>query len=288
MNCHPSIESQGSVSRIEVSADDLDQRLSIHFGQALGASGLQDTVASADPDTLSESGEQSQYCSIPEQSTGDADDFEYTTLATADDDTFARYADEKIRPKVWFVAKNYGLNYDDSQDVIQNTIVKIWERRSKVDRSGKIDRFVKAIARNHIVDEFRKDTAKKNYLRTLAAQSIDSEQQYDLESSQHPGELNRQGELFTIVEQILRSKGGSSRVHSEATIEGYVDLLMALSSGWSQAEYAKSRGISPGTVKSQMSAIRAKLSPYLNELHKYAAGEESQLNPQLANHRSVA
>lgn len=74
--------------------------------------------------------------------------------------------------KIYYVARKFGLNHEDAEEIVQETFLKIWKNRTKIDISLSFNAYVYTIAKSILLNNIRKSaTIKtyKNYIKSTEA-----------------------------------------------------------------------------------------------------------------------
>ncbi len=135
--------------------------------------------------------------------------------------------------KIYYFSLHYGLSPADSQEIVQEVFVKLWHSRGKIDPSGNVQAYLYKIAKNVILDEFKrriKQKAAEDYqLRLLQAENY----------TQNTVAYN---ELERLVTKILKELPGKRRLAFE----------LSRYKGLSNKEIAREMGISVKTVETHL------------------------------------
>jgi RNA polymerase sigma-70 factor (ECF subfamily) len=74
--------------------------------------------------------------------------------------------------KIYNVARKFGLNHEDAEEIIQETFLKIWNNRTKIDLSLSFNAYIYTIAKSILLNNIRKNATintYKNYIKTSEA-----------------------------------------------------------------------------------------------------------------------
>lgn len=135
--------------------------------------------------------------------------------------------------KIYYFSLHYGLSPADSQEIVQEVFVKFWHSRKKIDPSKNVQAYLYKIAKNVILDEFKrriKQKAAEDYqLRLLQAENY----------TQNTVAYN---ELEQLVTKILRDLPEKRRLVFE----------LSRYKGLSNKEIAREMGITIKTVETHL------------------------------------
>jgi RNA polymerase sigma-70 factor (family 1) len=82
---------------------------------------------------------------------------------------------------------------DDAKDIVQEVLIKIWERRAEISKIENIDGWMYTVTRNLCIDKIR---SKKEYL--------DINTQVQVEDKQDtPHELTSKNQLLTLMRKLI-------------------------------------------------------------------------------------
>lgn len=122
-----------------------------------------------------------------------------------------------------------------SQDIVQDTFLKLWINRKNIDPDGNIQAFIFTMARHRIIDEFRKQVAYVEFedyvvFENLHSAETQADQQLIYEDFLHRVELcklrlsQREIEIFKMRrEQNLPIKDIAKRLNlSQQTVKNYI------------------------------------------------------------------
>ena len=150
-----------------------------------------------------------------------------------DDQTGFDQLFEMYHEKIYYFSLHYGLGPADSQEIVQEVFVKFWHSRKKIDPSKNVQAYLYKIAKNVILDEFKrrvKQKAAEDYqFRLLQAENY----------TQHAVVYN---ELERLVTKILRELPEKRRLAFE----------LSRYEGLSNKEIAREMGITVKTVETHL------------------------------------
>ena len=132
--------------------------------------------------------------------------------------------------KIYYFCLKNGLNEQDSQEVVQEVFTKFWLTRKKLDPSRGIQAYLYKIAKNQIIDEFRKRVKRK---------AAEVYQIRLLETKKYDHQEMEYQELVSLIRDTLRSLPEKRRIAFE----------LSRYSGLSNQEIANEMGISIKTVE---------------------------------------
>jgi RNA polymerase sigma-70 factor (ECF subfamily) len=157
--------------------------------------------------------------------------------------------------KFWVPLVNYvaslGLDGDSAEDVAQQTLVRLWERREKLKVEGSLRGLLFRIARNLCFDLLRQRTARDRVTRDTPVGS----------NVPTPFDHTASAELRTIIEAAINSLPQRRREV----------FLLVRYHGLSHREVAEMLGLAPQTVANHLGMalddLRASLVPYLPDYY---------------------
>ncbi len=76
---------------------------------------------------------------------------------------------ERYAPRLYAFSKKYLQDSEESEEIVQEVFLRIWERRAHVDESGSFSAYVFQAAKNRIFNGFRKKVNEQVYLDFLLA-----------------------------------------------------------------------------------------------------------------------
>ena len=139
----------------------------------------------------------------------------------------------KYVAKVYHVAAQFFGNGDDVEEVVQETFIKVWENRGKIDEEQNFNAYLLSIAKNHIYNTFRHRSVERKYLQRLLETSPD---RYSIEgelSDRHLREFllsriamlsPKQREILLLKEQGLYNDEIAQKLNiSKRTIEWHIN-----------------------------------------------------------------
>lgn len=150
---------------------------------------------------------------------------------------------------LWEFARRYVQSADVAQDVVQDVLIALWERRTLLTGQERIPPYLYAAVRYRALDAVRQGRVRQAS-RDLVAESLPQSHAFSTEAGL------AESEAVAAAEQALsRLPEGPRRV-----------LLLRWKHGLSFAEIAEALGISEGAAKVQATRGRQALAPYLREL----------------------
>ena len=69
--------------------------------------------------------------------------------------------------KVLSFVYRFSLSREDTEEVVQDVFLKLWEKRNSVNREKKLDTFLYVIAKNLVIDRIRTLVASRKRLQQL-------------------------------------------------------------------------------------------------------------------------
>lgn len=151
----------------------------------------------------------------------------------------------RLKDKMYRIAYRVVKNEEEAQDVVQDTLVKIWKIREKLADIENVDAYCMMITRNIGIDK----------IRNRKMDTTDISEQYDLQSSApDPERLSIVRDELRIVKAIIQELPENHRTVLELRdIEGH-----------SYKEIAEMTGYNLDKVKVYLHRARLKLKEQLN------------------------
>ena len=75
------------------------------------------------------------------------------------DDLFHTYS-----KKIYGVAKSFYLNHEDSEEIVQEVFIKLWNNINKLDPDQSVNSYVITVTKNSILNFLRSKSVRQNYL----------------------------------------------------------------------------------------------------------------------------
>jgi len=163
-------------------------------------------------------------------------------------------------PLVQFVT-TLGVDGDAAEDVVQQTFVRLWERREQLRLAGSLRGFLYRVARNLCFDKLRRSKARERAAeRAKSVSAIPS-----------PYEQVAEGELTAIIEKAI-----------DALPErGREVFRLVRYQGLSHREVAETLDLAPQTVANHLGMaladLRVLLAPYLPDYYCPSATADQRL-----------
>lgn len=158
-----------------------------------------------------------------------------------------------LKDKLFRLALRITLNHAEAEDVVQETMIKVWNRRDEWQKIDSIEAFCLTICRNLAVDKTRKHGNQNLTLDTTDYEAI------DLSSASNPEEQAMQRDRIQLVRRLINSLPEKQRsVMQLRDIEGksYKDIAAIL-------------GISEEQVKINIFRARQTIKQRYIETEKY-------------------
>lgn len=152
---------------------------------------------------------------------------------------------DKYRPRVYSTALSFLKSSDAAEEVVQETFLRVWQKRKDLSQVNYLNSFVKTIAYNLMVDQFRKTILEKGYKKELALNVP------VVDDTDHRVRNDESVRLLQAAIAILPQR--QRQVYELARIKGL-----------SQEEIAIALSISKNTVKVHMTAALQSIRTYLS------------------------
>ncbi len=156
-----------------------------------------------------------------------------------------------LKDKLFRLAMRITLNREDAQDVVQDTMLKVWDARERWETIGSMEAFCIAICRNQALDAVKRSGRKNLSLDTQDTGSA------NLEASPHEDMVR--GEGVRLVRQAMDSLPEVQR-----TIMELRDM-----EGKSYAEIGTLLGIGESQVKVYLHRARKKIRTIIEQIDQY-------------------
>ena len=138
------------------------------------------------------------------------------------------------------------LKQEDAEEVVQETFLRLWETRERVDSERNLNTYITAIAKNLIYDLFRKRTVEQRYCQQLQPFFKDHS---DVEKEVHTENVRE------VLEATINKLSGQQR-----------EVMLLKSKGYANDEIAELLGISKRTVETHLNKAYKQLRNELGEL----------------------
>lgn len=130
-----------------------------------------------------------------------------------------------LKNELFRLALRITLNREEAEDVVQETMIKVWNRREDWERLDSIEAFCLAVCRNLAVDKTR-----RHERQNLTLDSADHEAA-DMSYASNPEEQTMQRDRIELVRRLINSLPEKQRsVMQLRDIEGksYKEIAVAL------------------------------------------------------------
>lgn len=151
---------------------------------------------------------------------------------------------KKYAPRLYFFSLNF-LTKEDAEEIAQDTFVKIWETRDKIDVTQHFNTYLITIAKHLIYNRFRHKVVEQKYNKHILQTACDS---YSVEH-----ELI----LKNLKERIIASIGQLSPQQKEIVLLKY--------NGYDNQSIAERLRLSKRTVETHINKAFKMLRRYLTE-----------------------
>jgi RNA polymerase sigma-70 factor (ECF subfamily) len=173
------------------------------------------------------------------------DDITLVSACTKGDSRAQRALFDKFAPKMLSICKRYIPNGDESEDVLQDAFVKIFQKIGDFKQEGSLEGWMRRIVVNTALDAIRKN---KKWLGVAQVETVENQVSFD-DSAFDNMDVNH------LLQMINDMPDGYRVVFNMFAIEGY-----------SHKEIADTLGVSENTSKSQYSRARAFLRTQIEQL----------------------
>lgn len=153
---------------------------------------------------------------------------------------------------VYSVALRYTKVHDLAEDIVQQSFLKIWEKRSTLSAVIRFDSYLFRIARNEIISQFRKQAVHTRYLQHI--RELFEEEQNSPEDQL----IARQRR--SVVQELI----------SKLSPQQQLAYRLSRDQGLSYEEIAVAMGLSVSTVKGHITAA-------LRSIRELAGSRRSEL-----------
>lgn len=141
---------------------------------------------------------------------------------------------EKYSKKMMGVCLRYVSDYDDAQDVLQESFIKVFQKLGSYESKGSLDGWVRRIVVNTALDNLRK---RKDYFQ------LEKGEEEHARSAEVTGMENLHAKDLLLMIQSLPV--GFRTVFNLYAIEGYthkeIGNLLGISESTSKSQYARAR-----------------------------------------------
>lgn len=173
------------------------------------------------------------------------DDITLVSACTKGDSRAQRALFDKFAPKMLSICKRYIPNGEESEDVLQDAFVKIFQKIGDFKQEGSLEGWMRRIVVNTALDAIRKN---KKWLGVAQVEAVENQASFD-DNAFDNMDVNH------LLQMINEMPDGYRVVFNMFAIEGY-----------SHKEIADTLGVSENTSKSQYSRARAFLRTQIEQL----------------------
>lgn len=153
----------------------------------------------------------------------------------------------KYSKKLYNFAFNFLKNKEDAEEIVQNVFMKIWETRLEIDPELSFGGYIFRIAKNMLINKFKKKLTEKVYIDYLLTTHEDTI--LPVEQEIHYLELNQE------IERLISSLPSKRREIFQ----------LSQHEGLTYREIAKKLNISVNTVNTQISKSLEHIRYHLRE-----------------------
>ena len=144
---------------------------------------------------------------------------------------------EKYAPRLKAFSSRFNFTLEESEDIVQETFIKIWENRETIIPTSSFNTFLITIAKHLIYNQIRHSVYRKNYSKEI------------LYVSSHNSTPGNERDLQQLIEKSIKKLPEKCRqVYQKSRIEGY-----------SNSEIATEMNISQSTVENQLNKALKRL-----------------------------
>lgn len=137
---------------------------------------------------------------------------------------------ERYAPRLAAFATRFKASREESDEIVQETFIRIWKHRDRIDANAPFEAYIITIAKNLIYNQIRKAGHQQNYIREITYQF----------NQQEPGGNAR--ELQQLIGKTMQELPEKCRaIFRKSRMEGY-----------SNAQIAEEMAISKSTVENQL------------------------------------
>lgn len=169
-------------------------------------------------------------------------------VRNSDEDAF-RVMFTLYAPRVFQFVRNYLRVRTEAEDMVQNTFMRIWEKREMIHPERSIDGFVFTIARNLLIDHFRRTA--RSFRESPLTQALDQ----PVLSTLYSDDLLHQHQFEQVYQRALALLPPKRKEI----------FIYSRHEGLSNNEIANHLGISIKTVENQMTAALAFMRDFLSK-----------------------
>ncbi len=139
--------------------------------------------------------------------------------------------------RVYRFASRFSLSKEDTEEIVQDVFMKLWEKRSFIDQSKSLSGFLFTIAQNLVIDKIRKLVATKKLIEKANANEL------RIVASESTEQLVNFYELSSIISKLIDELPSKRRTIFKLSREKCLTYK----------EISDILKISQGTVEKQMS-----------------------------------
>ncbi len=151
-----------------------------------------------------------------------------------------RYVYKKYCNRIYLLAMKFLKSPELAQELVQDVFLKLWEKRTELDKDRPIEAWLYTVARNKVINQFKKMAREQQKAAIQTLEAVSATEKAD--------KRLLEGEAYQLLnEAVIRLPEKQRQVYTLSRMEGY-----------SRLEIAEQLQISALTVKTHMS--RAVLS----------------------------
>lgn len=159
-----------------------------------------------------------------------------TDLKEGDVDAFKKIYNKSFN-KVFNFVNRFSIRTEDTEEIVQDVFLKLWEGRLKIDLNKNLDSFLYTIAQNLVIDKIRKYASESKKLS--AFKLIQYKKKAQNFTEQHIDHAELAEIINNLVDQLPTKRRAVFKLSREK--------------GFTYKEIADLMKVSQGTVEKQMS-----------------------------------
>lgn len=159
---------------------------------------------------------------------------------------------EKYAPRLKAFSTRFNFTLPESEDIVQETFIKIWKTRDTINPDTSFNTFLITIAKHLIYNQLRHSTYRKKYRNEISL------------LSQQSTSLGNEKDLQELIEKtITKLPDKCQQIYRKSRMDGYTN-----------SEIAREMSVTKSTVENQLNKALKKLK---NQLRNAGYGSLSVL-----------